>query len=163
MTQSCIRNTTRIPVDDGPQELLKSFTLSEGVIKAFWAKVPGKLHNNVGFCRARVPRPAHLRSEGSGECRTTIIKDVLAKREEVKLQTRALNLGLSGKIICDLLPNTIPPFLFNPFMRPHKVTTYIMSNVGAFPVTMEFLGLPLDRLLPVPPPMNEVVGKYSNH
>jgi hypothetical protein len=162
MTQSCIRNTTRIPVDDDPHDVLKSFTLSEGVIKAFWGKVPGKLHNNVGFCRVGVPRPVHLQNKGLKECRATIIKDVLAKREAVKLQTKGLNLGLTVKFLCDLLPNTIPSFLFNHFMRPRKVTTYIMSNPGAFPVTMEFLGLPMDRPLPVPPPMNQVVGKYSN-
>jgi hypothetical protein len=127
---------------------------------SFWTGIPEKPGNNLGGCRVTVKPPAHLRKKDVRESRTSIIKDLLAKKRDIKFRAKTLNLGLTVKILTHLVSNIVPPFLFNQLAKPRRVLTYMMTNVRGLPVTFECMGLTMDKMHSVPPFLAQVFGKH---
>jgi hypothetical protein len=156
------KESTCISIAQDPHKLAKEYTVSEGFAMAYWTSIPQKPGNKVGGCRINVEPPTHLQRKAFGECRMSIITDLLVKKKEIKFRAKDLNLGRMVKIATHLVPNHMPTFLFDLLTKPRRVLTYIMSNVRGLPVTYELMGLTMNRMFIVPPFLAQIFGKPSS-
>jgi hypothetical protein len=168
MTEPCLfgngsepEESSCVSIDQYPSSLAKRFTLSEVVAITFWPETPKVPGNNVGGCRITVQAPSHWQKRAAAECDASIIKDLSAKRNEIKVRAKGFSVGLSAYLGFHLIPNILPMFLLKIVTSPRRLVTYMTSNVRALPVTIEFFGLPLDRMFIVPPFAPDVIGKFQ--
>ena len=140
-----------------------NYTLSELGTVSFWPNIPDQPGNRVGICRLSVPEPRHIGKESflPEDSRKLLIKALMAKKREIQLKRKTLRVPLVMLILSMLATNIMPNFLLNFFIKSRRLVTYAISNGNSLPVTIEFMGLPVDRIIVVPAFVPEMFGNYS--
>ena len=141
-------------------EAATKYTLSELAAVSFWPDVPSQPENKAGVCRLSVPEPGYIGGETClfVDVRRSLIKELIAKKQDIDDRLKMSRMPLIMFMITSLVPNGLPGFLVNLIKKSGRVATYATSNFKTLPVTMEFMGMPVDRVFVVPPFTPEVLG-----
>jgi hypothetical protein len=144
----------------------KQWTLSETAAMSLRTTVPEQLGNQVGGCRFTNPKPLFL-SQGEHtasssqtlsikETQLSIVKDLLAKRDEIRFQAQTLKVGVAMNIASSMIANVFPVAMAKHIIRQRRTSTYGLTNVRALPVTISWQGLPLTKIVALPQFVGEI-------